>query len=71
MTVTGDDDINVDANPYNIYVSGYSGYGFTNPTVDVTVTYNDDIGDDLYKQACLYYVDGYQTADETWTPVEE
>ncbi len=31
----------------------------------------NDIGDDLYKQACLYYVDGYQTADETWTPVEE
>ena len=38
MTVTGDTDINVDANPYNIYVSGFSGYGFTNPTVDVTVT---------------------------------
>ena len=71
MAVTGDTDINVDANPYNIYVSGFSGYGFTNPTVDVTVTYDNDIGEDLYKQACLYYVDGYQTADETWTPVEE
>lgn len=71
MTVTGDTDINVDANPYNIYVSGYSGYGFTNPTVDVTVTYDNNIGEDLYKQACLYYVDGYQTADEAWTPVEE
>lgn len=71
MTVTGDTDINVDANPYNIYVSGFSGYGFTNPTVDVTVTYDNNIGEDLYKQACLYYVDGYQTADEAWTPVEE
>lgn len=71
MAVTGDTDINVDANPYNIYVSGFSGYGFTNPTVDVTVTYDNNIGEDLYKQACLYYVDGYQTADEAWTPVEE
>lgn len=71
MTVTGDTDINVDANPYNIYVSGFSGYGFTNPTVDVTVTYDNNIGEDLYKQACLYYVDGYQTADEAWTSVEE
>ena len=71
MTVTGDTDINVDANPYNIYVSGFSGYGFTNPTVDVTVTYDNNIGEDLYKQACLYYVDGYQTAYESWTPVEE
>lgn len=71
MTVTGDTDINVDANPYNIYVSGFSGYGFTNPTVDVTVTYDNNIGEDLYKQACLYYVDGYQTADEAWSPVEE
>lgn len=71
MAVTGDTDINIDANPYNIYVSGFSSYGFTNPTVDVTVTYDNNIGEDLYKQACLYYVDGYQTADEAWTPVEE
>ena len=71
MFVSGDTDINVDANPYNIYVSGFSAYGFTNPTVDVTVTYNEDIGEDLYKQACLYYVDNYQTSDEAWTPVEE
>lgn len=71
MSVTGDEDVNVDANPYNIYVSGFSAYGFTNPTDDVTVTYNENLGDDLYKQACLYYVDGYQTSDETWTPVEE
>lgn len=40
MTVTGDTDIKVDANEYNIYMSGFSTYGFTNPTVDVTVTYN-------------------------------
>lgn len=71
MSVSGDTDINVDANPYNIYVSGFSAYGFTNPTVDVTVTYNEDIGEDLYKQACLYYVDNYQTSDEAWAPVEE
>ena len=69
MTVTGDTDINVDANPYNIYVSGFSAYGFINPVVDVTVEYSSDIaGDDVFKEATLYYVDNYK---ETWTPVEE
>ena len=72
MTVTGDTDINVDANPYNIYVSGFSAYGFINPVVDVTVEYSSDIaGDDVFKEATLYYVDNYNTEQETWTPVEE
>lgn len=72
MTVSGDNDINVDANPYNIYVSGFSAYGFINPVVDVTVEYSSDIaGDDEFKEAALYYVDNYNTEQETWTPVEE
>ena len=72
MAVTGDTDINVDANPYNIYISGFSGYGFTNPTVDVTVEYSSDIaGEDVFKEATLYYVDNYNTDQEVWMPVEE
>lgn len=72
MTVTGDTDINVDANPYNIYVSGFSAYGFINPVVDVTVEYGSDIvGDDVFKEATLYYVDNYNTDQEAWTAVEE
>ena len=68
MTVTGDTDIKVDANEYNIYMSGFSTYGFTNPTVDVTVTYNAQA--EGYKEAALYYVDNYNTSTETWTPVD-
>ena len=68
MTVTGDADIKVDANAYNIYMSGFSTFGFTNPTVDVTVTYNAQA--EGYKEAALYYVDNYNTSTETWTPVD-
>ncbi len=72
MTVTGDTGINVDANAYNIYVSGFSTYGFINPVVDVTVEYSSDIaGEDVFKEATLYYVDNYNTDQEVWTPVEE
>ena len=68
MTVTGDTDITVDANAYNIYMSGFSGYGFTNPTVDVTVSYDSTASG--YKEATLYYVDNYNTDQEVWTGVE-
>ena len=68
MTVTGDTDITVDANAYNIYMSGFSGYGFTNPTIDVTVSYDSTASG--YKEATLYYVDNYNTDQEVWTGVE-
>lgn len=68
MTVTGDTDINIDANAYNIYMSGFSGFGFTNPTVDVTVTYDSTASG--FKEATLYYVDNYNTDQEIWTGVE-
>ena len=68
MTVTGDADIKVDANAYNIYMSGFSGYGFTNPTIDVTVSYDSTASG--YKEATLYYVDNYNTDQEVWTGVE-
>lgn len=71
MDVTGDLDIVVDANAYNIYLNGFSAYGFTNPTVDVTLTYGDDLGDDPYKEATLYYVENFQQENEVFTPVEE
>ena len=44
MNVSGDSDVKVNANEYNIYFSGFSTKGFTNPTVDVTVTYDNDLG---------------------------
>ena len=69
MTVTGDADIKVDANAYNIYMSGFSGYGFTNPTVDVTVSYDSTASG--FKEATLYYVDNYNTDQEVWTGVEQ
>ena len=68
MTVTGDTDITVDANAYNIYMSGFSGYDFTNPTIDVTVSYDSTASG--YKEATLYYVDNYNTDQEVWTGVE-
>lgn len=71
MTVSGDTDVKVNANEYNIYFSGFSTKGFTNPTVDVTVTYDNDLGDDLYKEATLYYVENFQQENEKFTPVEE
>lgn len=71
ITVAGDTKINVDANPYNIYVSGFSAYGFINPVVDVTVDYGLTVGEGVYKEATLYYVDNYNTDQEVWTPVEE
>ena len=71
MTVTGDSDMVVDANAYNIYLNGFSAYGFTNPTVDVTVTYDSELGSDPYKEATLYYVENYQQENEMFTPVEE
>lgn len=71
MTVSGDPDVKVNANEYNIYFSGFSTKGFTNPTVDVTVTYENDLGDDLYKEATLYYAENFQQENEKFTPVEE
>lgn len=71
MTVSGDSDVKVNANEYNIYFSGFSTKGFTNPTVDVTVTYDNDLGDDLYKEATLYYAENFQQENERFTPVEE
>lgn len=70
MNVDEDSDIIVDANAYNIYLNGFSAYGFTNPTVDVTVTYDNDLGDDPYKEATLYYVENFQQENEVFTPVE-
>lgn len=70
MNVTGDSGIVVNANEYNIYLNGFSAYGFTNPTVDVTVTYDNDLGDDPYKEATLYYVENFQQENEVFTPVE-
>ena len=70
MTST-DSDMVVDANAYNIYLNGFSAYGFTNPTIDVTVTYDSDLGADPYKEATLYYVENYQQANEKFTPVEQ
>lgn len=67
MTST-DSDMVVDANAYNIYMSGFSGYGFTNPTVDVTVSYDSTASG--FKEATLYYVDNYNTDQEVWTGVE-
>lgn len=71
MTVSGDTSIKVNANEYNIYLSNLSTYGFTNPTVDVTVTYDKYLGDDPYKEATLYYVENFQQENEVFTPVEE
>ena len=70
MTVTGDSEMEVDANEYNIYLNGFSAYGFTNPTIDVTVTYDSDLGTDPFKEATLYYAENYQQENETFTPVE-
>ena len=70
MTVTGDSEMEVDANAYNIYLNGFSAYGFTNPTIDVTVTYDSDLGTDPFKEATLYYAENYQQENETFTPVE-
>lgn len=70
MNVDEDSDIIVNANAYNIYLNGFSDYGFTNPTVDVTVTYDNDLGDDPYKEATLYYVENFQQENEVFTPVE-
>ncbi|WP_337403505.1 glycoside hydrolase family 5 protein [Porcipelethomonas sp.] len=70
MNVDEDSDIIVDANAYNIYLNGFSAFGFTNPTVDVTVTYDNDLGDDPYKEATLYYVENFQQENEVFTPVE-
>ena len=67
MTST-DSDMVVDANAYNIYLNGFSGYGFTNPTIDVTVSYDSTASG--YKEATLYYVDNYNTDQEVWTGVE-
>lgn len=53
MTST-DSDMVVDANAYNIYMSGFSGYGFTNPTVEVTANYSSIPADGSYMQAELY-----------------
>ena len=71
MTVTGDSEMEVDANAYNIYLNGFSAYGFTNPTIDVTVTYDSDLGTDPFKEATLYYAENYQQENETFTPVEQ
>ncbi len=71
MTVTGDSEMKVDANAYNIYLNGFSAYGFTNPTIDVTVTYDSDLGTDPFKEATLYYAENYQQENETFTPVEQ
>jgi len=71
MTVTGDSEMEVDANEYNIYLNGFSAYGFTNPTIDVTVTYDSDLGTDPFKEATLYYAENYQQENETFTPVEQ
>lgn len=49
-------------------MSGFSGYGFTNPTVDVTVSYDSTASG--FKEATLYYVDNYNTDQEVWTGVE-
>ena len=68
MTST-DSDMVVDANAYNIYLNGFSGYGFTNPTVDVTVSYDSTASG--FKEATLYYVDNYNTDQEVWTGVEQ
>jgi len=54
MTVLGDSDVKVNANEYNIYFSDFSTKWFTNPTVDVTVNYDNDLGSDPYKEASLY-----------------
>ena len=70
MNVDEDSDIIVDANEYNIYLNGFSAYGFTNPAVKVTVEY-DEAAVGAYKEATLYYVDNYNTDDEVWTGVEE
>ena len=70
MTST-DSDMVVDANAYNIYLNGFSAYGFTNPTIDVTVTYDSDLGTDPFKEATLYYAENYQQENETFTPVEQ
>lgn len=71
MTVIGDSEMEVDANAYNIYLNGFSAYGFTNPTIDVTVTYNSDLGTNPFKEATLYYAENYQQENETFTPVEQ
>ena len=71
MTVSGDPDVKVNANEYNIYFSGFSTKGFTNPTVDVTVKYDSDLGSDPYKEATLYYAENFQQENEKFTPVEE
>lgn len=71
MTVTGDSEMEVDANEYNIYLNGFSAYGFTNPTIDVTVTYDSDLGTNPFKEATLYYAENYQQENETFTPVEQ
>lgn len=71
MTVSGDSDVKVNANEYNIYFSGFSTNGFTNPTVDVTVKYDSDLGSDPYKEATLYYAENFQQENERFTPVEE
>ena len=71
MTVTGDSEMEVDANAYNIYLNGFSAYGFTNPTIDVTVTYDSDLGTNPFKEATLYYAENYQQENETFTPVEQ
>ncbi|WP_124100739.1 glycoside hydrolase family 5 protein [Ruminococcus sp. Marseille-P6503] len=70
MTST-DSDMVVDANEYNIYLNGFSAYGFTNPTIDVTVTYDSDLGTNPFKEATLYYAENYQQENETFTPVEQ
>jgi len=71
MTVLGDSDVKVNANEYNIYFSDFSTKGFTNPTVDVTVNYDNDLGSDPYKEATLYYAENFQQENERFTPVEE
>ena len=70
MTST-DSEMEVAANEYNIYLNGFSSYGFTNPTIDVTVTYDSDLGTDPFKEATLYYAENYQQENETFTPVEQ
>lgn len=54
MAVSGDSDVKVNANEYNIYFSGFSTKGFTNPTVEVTAEYTTVPADNSYMQGELY-----------------
>ena len=70
MTVTGDSEMEVDANEYNIYLNGFSESSIPTRQLELPVTYDSDLGTDPFKEATLYYAENYQQENETFTPVE-